>query len=113
MSKLSNEKSPKKHFSTIPKPAKEIVDVSPIPPRSTSYETFIRGPNASLVVVNTNALLEKQPMISSSTLSADNQSHSQSSSGTYNVTDKIDFAALILFLSLYIIFNCLYVVKYV
>ena len=112
-SKLSIERSPKKHFSTIPKYANEIADGIPIPPKSTSYETFIRGPSSSLVVVNTNNLLEKQPMVTSSTLSAGNHSHSESSSGTYNVTDKIDFAALILFLSLYIIFNCLYVVKYV
>ena len=109
---FSIKRSPKKYFSTIPKSNKDTTNVFPIPPKSTSYETFIRGPSSSLVVVNTNDLWEKQPMITTSSLSSSDRKLAESSSSSYNVTDKIDFAALILFLSLYIIFNCLYVIKY-
>ena len=112
MNNFWNERSPKKHFSTIPKTTQNKPNAAPFPPKSTSYETIIRGPSASLVVMNTNELLEKQPMITTSALPASNPQSNDSFSTSYNITDKIDFAALVLFLSLYIIFNCLYVIKY-
>ena len=112
MNNFSNEQSPKTHFSTIPKATQNKSKASPFPLKSASYETFIRGPSASLVVMNTNELWEKQPMITTSALPPCNLQSTDTCCTSYNITDKIDFAALVLFLSLYIIFNCLYVIKY-
>ena len=61
------------------------------PQKSTSFETYIRYSDNDL---------EKERKVKPSRYIS------------YSTTDKVDFAALITFLSLFLLFNCGYILKY-
>ena len=71
---------------------KNIMEQQPLrPKKSTSFETYIRYSDHDL---------------------GNEQMKQYSRKKSYSTTDKIDFAALIVFLSLFLLFNCAYFLIY-